>query len=193
MTCGWPTPPPSSADAAAKPNNALTRQGWAEYGYSPSHSRYFWGLRLHLIATPSGLPITFSLAPATTDERDTCLDMIAHARLARTGQTLITDKGYRSAEFEEQLTCADITLVRPATRTEKPRPGQRFLKPFRQIIESIIQTLKNQLDLERHGGHTPTGVIARVLQRILALTAVIWHNQTTNRPGPARSLTAYHH
>ena len=28
--------------------------GWAEYGYCASHSRYFWGLRLHLIATPSG-------------------------------------------------------------------------------------------------------------------------------------------
>ena len=25
--------------------------GWAEYGYCASHSRYFWGLRLHLLAT----------------------------------------------------------------------------------------------------------------------------------------------
>ncbi len=50
--------------------------GWAEYGYSASHSRYFWGLRLHLIATPSGLPITWALAPATADERDTCLGML---------------------------------------------------------------------------------------------------------------------
>ena len=28
--------------------------GWAEYGYCASHSRYFWGLRFHLVATPSG-------------------------------------------------------------------------------------------------------------------------------------------
>ena len=28
--------------------------GWAEYGYSASHSRNFWGLRLHLIVTPAG-------------------------------------------------------------------------------------------------------------------------------------------
>ena len=32
---------------------------------------------------------------------------------------------------------------------------------------------KGQLDLERHGGHTPTGVLVRVLQRILALTAAV--------------------
>jgi hypothetical protein len=30
--------------------------GWAGYGYCASHSRYFWGLRLHLVATPGGLP-----------------------------------------------------------------------------------------------------------------------------------------
>jgi hypothetical protein len=28
--------------------------GWAEYGYCASHSRFFWGLRLHLVATSVG-------------------------------------------------------------------------------------------------------------------------------------------
>ena len=119
--------------------------------------------------------------------------MIAHADVARRGQTLIADKGYRSARFEEQLAAAGITLIRPATKTEPPRPAQRFLRPLRQIIESINQTLKAQLGLERHGGRTRSGVAARVLQRLLALTAAIWHNQTTHRPGPARSLIAYDH
>jgi hypothetical protein len=44
---------------------------------------------------------------------------------------------------------------------------------LRQIIESINQTFKGQLDLERHGGRTPDGVVVRVLQRILAMTAAI--------------------
>ena len=167
--------------------------GWATYGYSASHSRYFWGLRLHLLATPAGLPIAFALADAKADERDVCLDMIAHGDLARPGQTLIADKGYRSAAFEQQLADAGIALIRPATKTEPPRAGGRFLRPLRQIIESVFQTLKAQLGLERHGGRTPAGVAARVLQRLLALTAAIWHNQTTHQPGPARSLLAYDH
>ena len=91
--------------------------GWANYGYSASHSRYFWGLRLHLLAAPSGLPIAYALTSAKADERDTCLDMIAHADVARRGQTLLADKGYRSARFEEQLAAAGITLIRPATKT----------------------------------------------------------------------------
>ncbi|MEV0967470.1 hypothetical protein AB0I59_02450 [Microtetraspora glauca] len=47
---------------------------------------------------------------------------------------------------------------------------------MRQTIESINQTFKGQLDLERHGARTPAGVIIRVLTRILALTAATWHN-----------------
>nr|WP_279580051.1 hypothetical protein [Fodinicola feengrottensis] len=66
--------------------------------------------------------------------------------------------------------------LRPARKGETERPGAHLFKPLRQVIESINQTFKNQLDLERHGSRTPNGVIVRVLQRVLALTAAIWHN-----------------
>jgi hypothetical protein len=56
----------------------------------------------------------------------------------------------------------------------------------------VNDTFKGQLDLEQHGGRTPAGVIARVLQRVLALTAAIWHNDTTGQP-VLRSLLAYDH
>lgn len=46
--------------------------------------------------------------------------------------------------------------------------------------------------LERHQGGTPGGVIVRVLQRVLALAAGIWHNEHTGQP-VMRSLTAYDH
>lgn len=167
--------------------------GWASYGYCASHSRWFWGLRLHLICTPSGLPVAYALAGAKADERDTALDMIAFGDLDTAGCTLIADKGYRRASFEHQLNQAGITLIRPNLKSEKQRPGGRYLKAFRQTIESVNETLKGQLDLERHGGRKKPGVCARVLQRLLALTAAIWHNETSERPGPARSLTAYDH
>ena len=169
--------------------------GYASYGYCASHSRWLWGLRLHLIATPSGLPVAYALTNATTDERVTALAMmhLDPSLLDRDGQTLIADKGYRSASFEAELNDAGITLIRPSLKSEKARPLQQFLRPFRQIIESINQTLKAQLDLERHGGRKPAGVCARILQRLLALTAAIWHNETTQQHGPARSLTAYDH
>ncbi len=56
--------------------------GWAAYDYCASRSRWFWGLRLHLITAPSGLPVAYALTGAKADERDTCLDMITHAGIA---------------------------------------------------------------------------------------------------------------
>lgn len=169
--------------------------GWAEYGYCASHSRYFWGLRLHLVCTLGGLPVGFALTGAKADERQTLLE-IFHLDPAltaeRPGQTLIGDKNYFGAEFETHLAEAGLHLLRPARKGEPERPGTALFKPLRQTIESINQTFKGQLDLERHGGHTPNGVIVRVLQRVLALTAAIWHNDQTGQP-VKRSLTAYDH
>jgi len=167
--------------------------GWAEYGYCASHSRYFWGLRLHLVATLQGLPVAFALAGAKADEREVlrgmltaCPDLLA----ARPGQTLIGDKNYYGAGFEASMAEEGIRLLRPARKGEPARAGAQLFKPLRQIIESVNDTFKGQLDLERHGGHTPAGVMVRVLQRILALTAAIWHNDTNGQP-VLRSLVAY--
>jgi hypothetical protein len=63
---------------------------------------------------------------------------------------------------------------------------------LRQLIESVNDTLKGQLDLERHGGRTATGVLVRVAQRLLALTAAIWHNRRIGQHTP-RTLIAYDH
>jgi len=169
--------------------------GWAEYGYCASHSRYFWSLRLHLVATLGGLPVAFALTGAKADERQTLLAMLAAdpaLAATRPGQTLIADRHYYGTQFETALTARHLRLLRPARKGEHERPGAHLFKPLRQTIESINQTLKAQLDLERHGGHTPAGVIVRILQRILALTAAIWHNDHTGAP-VHRSLTAYDH
>src|SRR5579859_5737446 len=95
--------------------------GWAEYGYCASHSRYFWGLRLHLVCTLQGLPVAFALAGAKADERDVLTGMFTadpDLVTARPGQTLIGDKNYYGRDFEAALAGAGITLLRPARKGE---------------------------------------------------------------------------
>ncbi len=169
--------------------------GWAEYGYCASHSRFFWGLRLHLLCTLQGLPVGFAVTGAKADERHTLLgifDTDPTLLAEHPGQTLIADRNYFGREFEAELAEAGLELLRPARKGEAPRPGTEFFKPLRQVIESINETFKGQLDLERHGGHTPAGVWVRIAQRVLALTAAIWHNDRTGQP-VKRSLLAYDH
>jgi hypothetical protein len=168
--------------------------GWAEYGYCASHSRFFWGLRLHLVCTLHGLPVGWALTGAKADERQTLTDILTHtpALTGRAGQTVIGDKNYYGRAFEAELADAGITLLRPTRAGEPTRPGERFFKPLRQVIESINDTLKGQLDLERHGGRTIAGVCTRIAQRLLALTAAIWHNDQLGHT-IRRSLIAYDH
>ena len=45
---------------------------------------------------------------------------------------------------------------------------------------------------EHHGGRVPAGLRARVVQRLLALNAAIWHNWLTGAPVKP-SLIAYDH
>ena len=169
--------------------------GWAEYGYCASHSRFFWGLRLHLVATLHGLPVAFALTGAKADERQVLLGLLHDdpaLHSARAGQVLLADKNYYGRDFEATLTDAGIQLLRRARKGEAERAGGRFFKPLRQTVESIFDTLKGQLGLELHGGHTPAGVLVRVLQRLLAMTTAIWHNDRTGQT-VKRSLLAYDH
>ncbi len=169
--------------------------GWAAYGWSPSHSRWFWGLRLHLVCTLHGLPVAFALTGANAVDREVLTELLvveSELVAARPGQVLIADKNYYGRQFEHFLAELGMRLLRPARKGEPQRAGERLFKPLRQLIESVNQTFKGQLDLEQHGGHTPAGVWDRVLQRILALTAAIWHNHHTGQPA-LRSLIAYDH
>lgn len=104
----------------------------------------------------------------------------------------MADKGLAGQDFEEFLAGdgLDLTLVRPARKNEET--GLPFPNWLRQRVEAVIWTLKNQLGLERHGGRVPAGLWARVVQRLLALNAAIWHNWMTGAR-VKRSLIAYDH
>jgi hypothetical protein len=110
----------------------------------------------------------------------------------RSGQTVIADRHHYGRQFEATLGGHGLTLLRPARAGEPPRPGAPLFKPLRQVIGSSNDTFRGQLDLEHHGRHAPLGVWVRILRRVLAPIAVIWHNDHIGAPTP-RSLIAYGH
>jgi hypothetical protein len=159
--------------------------GVAGYGYCRSHSRYFWGFRLYLLAACDGTPIAFELAPADAPEREVAREMLERVPLA--GQVMIADKGFAGREFEAWIADRGATFLRPDRKDEEPRYGS--LGRVRQWIESVFWTCKGQLGLERHGARTLPGLCARVGLRLLALAAGLRHNAQIGEPG--RSFAAY--
>jgi hypothetical protein len=67
-----PVPCGTSRETAKRSDLA----GHAGYGYSASHSRYFWGMRLYLLATAEGMPVLWCLANPKLDEREVMAALI---------------------------------------------------------------------------------------------------------------------
>ena len=151
------------------------------YGWSRSHSRYFWGCRLHLVCTPDGTPRAVQLAPADRPEREVALQLLHRA--LKGGETIVCDKGYAGREFESRVKQLGATIVRPV-RADEPGKGLH-IAPIRQRIESVFWTCKDLLSLERHGARTPRNLVVRIAARLLALAACIWLNHQLGRPSRA--------
>ena len=159
--------------------------GHASYGRCASHSRWFWGFRLYLLCAADGMPIGWEMAAANIGERVVAAEIVDRIPVA--GHTVIADKNFSGAEFEQLMADHGAHFLRPDRKNEPRRHGS--LGAVRQWIESTFWTCKGQLGLEHHGARTLTGLGARIGLRLLALAAGIWHNHLTGQP--ARAFAAY--
>jgi hypothetical protein len=160
----------------------------ADYGYCASHSRYFFGFRLHALFAPDGTPRALALTSPKIDEKLVCLELVARCE-RQPGQAiiLIGDKNFRGKDFETELAKLDATILRPR-RKDEPGRGPHLAR-VRQRIESIFQTCKDILTLERHGARTLRNLRVRLSTRFAALAAAIALNHQLGRP--SRSLACY--
>lgn len=161
--------------------------GHASFGYCPSKSQFVWGMRLVLIADHKGVPVGYDLVgPKTGQERDSVL----HLAAAHSGTIMFADGGFWGREYLACMELIDIQLITPAKHKLSQRPENEKAKArIRLVIESVFSTLKRQMGLETHLAKTLPGLVARIAQRLLALTLGIYLNTLLNRP--ARALAAY--
>jgi hypothetical protein len=161
----------------------------AGYGYSRSHSRWFWGMRLHLACSLDGTPRAIMLCGADRKERDVALRQLLPLAARSGARIAVCDKGYAGRDFTDQAARLGITVIRP--RRQNEAGSQPHLAPIRQRVESVFQTCKDLLGLERHGARTIIGLNARIGIRLLTLAAAIWLNHHLGRPSRALAdLTA---
>lgn len=161
--------------------------GHAAFGYCPSKSQFVWGMRLVLLADAKGVPVGYDLVgPKTGQERDAVLALAA----AHNGSSLFADGGFWGREYLACMQLIDIELITPAKHRVSQRPAAEVAKArIRLVIESVFATLKRQMGLEAHLAKTLPGLVARIAQRLLALTLGIYLNCLLGRP--PRALAAY--
>ena len=161
--------------------------GAACYRYSPSHSKFVWGMRLVVISDLKGVPVGYDLVgPKTGQERESVVELAC----GQPGSILFCDKGLWGRELKSTLELTDVALITSERHRLGERPPAELDKTrIRLVIESVFANLKRQMRLGDHLAKTVPGLVQRIAQRLLALTLGIFCNLLAGRP--ARALVAY--
>ena len=169
--------------------------GWANYGYCASHSRWFWGLRLYLICTPAGMPITWALANPKLDEREVLAAMVdVEPELAAAGRACCSSPTRASRPGGSKPAWAGAESSCCALRCATSSHGPASSCSSRYVSSSSRSTTPSKASSTWN--NTAAGPSraspSAVAQRILAMATAIWHNHHTGQP-ITRSLIAYDH
>ena len=110
--------------------------GEAWRGYQASKRRYFYGVKIHLVAAASGQPVEFVLAPGADADiavfRRLRLDLPENA-------TLTADKAYTDYVYEDQINEAGLSSV-PLRKENSKRPLGAALACLMLAARKAIET-----------------------------------------------------
>lgn len=138
-------------------------------GYIASKRRFFYGLRVHLLMTTSGLPVEVMLAAGS--EAD--IRAFRRLRLGLPAEAYIfADAGYLDQHEEALLKEADLHLVaQRRSNTKKPLPPWLcyIAKRQRKGIETVFSQIASAFGRTIHAV-TPRGFELKVFLTVLAFT-----------------------
>jgi Transposase DDE domain len=144
-------------------------RGRAYGGSCAAKKEKCFGWRLHLICTPAGLPVSFTMLPAAfhdlTPRHALAFGLVPGARL-------LGDKAYKSAAAEASLLAETGVRVVPI-RKANMAPHAWFLDAVElRLYRHTIETVNSQLEkrgIERLYARTNTGFDLKVHASLIAL------------------------
>lgn len=118
-------------------------EGSASYGYCASRKLRYFGYKLVMVTTLSGIPLVYDLVPANTDERAAAETVLADIH----GCTILADKGFIGTDWQAdigRLTGNRIfTPMRVNQHSQNPPAFNRLLGKFRERIEGVFNEIQN--------------------------------------------------
>jgi hypothetical protein len=136
-------------------------------GYIASKKRYFYGLKIHLLATEDGKPVEFLLSPGGFHDGT---GLYAFDFDLPPGAQLIGDKAYKNYAVEDMMAVAEIQLLpfRKKNSTRSVPPWVAYLQfHYRKMIETAGSLISNLLPKKIHATST-AGFELKVILFVLA-------------------------
>jgi hypothetical protein len=111
-------------------------------GYLASKRRYFFGVRVQVISTVSGLPVEFAVLPG----RHCDLEGLAELPLSLpTGSDVAADAAYTFYEWEDELGQKDGVRLLVCRRRDSKRRDVPFMHDYKQWLRRRIETLFGEI------------------------------------------------
>jgi hypothetical protein len=156
--------------------------GQATFGRCASKTEWVYGFKVALSVSPEGVVCAFGLAEAASDERPIGDFLI----IEDSHDAYLADKGFTGVEWERRWLDLYGALVAATPKDNSKRAwakaDRRWASGKRQIIEGVIDQLKDLFGLERHRAKTLQGLLARLAAKIAAYTCGQWINDRIGRP-----------
>ena len=149
-----------------------------DVGYCASQDTYYYGYKLHAIASISGVIHSFDLSKASVHD----IHYLNDIRMDMSNCTLIGDKAYLNKEIQLDLfNSANISLEVPMRINQHDyKPYFPLFKRVRRRIETVFSQLDDQFMLVRNYAKNTKGLFTRVLAKISALTILQYINKFIN-------------
>jgi hypothetical protein len=138
-------------------------------GYCAAKAEKFFGWRLHLVCTPSGVPVRFTLLPGALHDLTPLHELTVDLPV---GARVFGDKGYNSAADEASILTATGVRVIPVRR-KNMQPHAWFvdeleLREYRHTIETV-NSQAEAMGIERLHARTNAGFELKVHASLVAL------------------------
>ena len=153
-------------------------EGSATYGHCESRKMKYFGYKLVVISTLSGMPLVYALVPAHTDEREAAEEVLCLVQ----GRTILADKGFIGEDWQADVSRETGNRVFTAKREnqqQNPAAFDRLLYHFRERIEGVFNEIQNTgRNLERLLRKKISGICIHVAAKMASHTLRILLRQT---------------
>lgn len=151
-------------------NRCRLLQNQAYRGYNASKREYFYGFKVEVITTSSGLPVDYLIVAGSVHDAKAFEAM--HVSLPE-GSSLYADSAYTNYELEDlYLECEQITLLPQRKRNSKRQdsPAMAFVKQaMRKRVETCFSGVENAFPKSIHAV-TPQGFLLKIVLFLFAYT-----------------------
>lgn len=141
--------------------------GNADYGRCASRNLNYFGYKLVVLSTLSGIPVAYELVPANLDERlaaEAVMDYLSHC-------DILADKGFLGFEWQTSICDQTNNLIWTPKRknqyVQNSKAFDRWLSSVRERIEGVFHEVQNTgRNLERLLAKTVVGLCSRVITKM---------------------------